>query len=56
MWKEKEKKEDEETKLTEPSEEKKEGQSCNWLWPWDPVCSFNYENAIENRVMETENI
>ena len=61
QWKGKEKKEDEETKLTEPSEKKKKKKkkrvkSCGWLWPWDPVCSFNYVNVIENRVMETENI
>ena len=46
MWKEKGKKEDEETKLIEPSEEKKGSKVAAELWPWDPVCSFNYRNAI----------
>ena len=55
MWKEKEE-EDEETKLTEPSEGKKKKEewvkSCDWWVPW---CMFNYENVIENKVIETEN-
>ena len=56
MWKEKEE-EDEETKLTEPSEgkKKKKGEwvkSCDWWVPW---CMFNYGNVIENKVIEIEN-
>ena len=30
-------------------------KSCGWVWQWDPVYDVIYENAIENRVMETEN-
>ena len=33
----------------------KSNASCVLLWLWDQVCSFNYENAIENIVMKTEN-
>ena len=51
-----EKKKDEETKLTEPNEEKKRSKVAFGLWPWDSIYSFTYRNAIENRVIETENI
>ena len=62
----KRKKEDEETARTEPNEERKKKEkkrkekkervkSCGWVWQWDPVYDVIYENAIENRVMETEN-
>ena len=62
----KRKKEDEETACIEPSEERKKKRkekkrkkervkSCGWVWQWDPVYDVIYENAIENRVMETEN-
>ena len=56
--KRKKKRDDEETKLIEPSEEKKkrkEGQKLRLTLTVGPICSFNYENAIENRVMEIEN-
>ena len=59
MWKEKEKKEDEEThasNLVKKEKKKKEMvKSCGWVWQWVPPCSVIYRNAIENRVMETEN-
>ena len=48
VWKEKEKKEDEETHAPKV-------KSCGWVWQWVPLCSVIYGNAIENRVMKTEN-
>ena len=60
VWKEKEKKEDEETHASNPvkKERKKKKEmvkNCGWVWQWVSPCSVIYGNAIENRVMETEN-
>ena len=44
-------------KITEPKERESErSKVAANLWPWDPVCCFNYENVIENWVMVVENI
>ena len=60
VWKEKEKKKKKKKKMKKPNspnqmKKKKWSKFVAGLWLWDPVCSFNYENAIENRVMKTEN-
>ena len=34
---------------------RKEGQKLRLTLTVGPICSFNYENAIENRVIEIEN-
>ena len=45
-----------ETENTFGEEKKKKGSKVAAdLWPRDPICNFNYENAIENNVMEIEN-
>ena len=59
-WKGNEKKKKKKTnvkgKLTEPSEPKKKVQKLRLLLQqWFPPCVFNYENAIKNWILETEN-
>ena len=58
----------EEEQITKKRERKKSGKKkkkkvtsgrekgkLTWQDQWDPICSFNYGNAIKNKVMETEN-
>ena len=54
---EEKKKRKERTQPTETVEkkEKKMVRSYDWPWQWIPSCVFNYKNAIENKVIETEN-
>ena len=57
--KEEEKKKKKKKERTQPMEivekKKKRVKSCGWPWQWVPSYVFNYKNAIENKIMETEN-
>ena len=55
MWKEKEKKEDEETQPGKEKNRERWSKVAAKVWQWVPPCNVIFENTIELWVMKTEN-